>query len=157
VKVSGEELLAEGEAGAGTLDDLVRAASRLRREGVETVIVTRGEHPALALIGDEVYEVVTPQLEPVDPSGAGDSMTAAIVASLTRDESVADAIRTGAAAGALNVTRRGLGSGQREAIMELRERVRLQPMRATGASSGVWEGSHLQATPDQLAERIRPR
>jgi fructose-1-phosphate kinase PfkB-like protein len=120
-------------------------------------LITRGERPAVALVGDEVYEVVSPRLESVDSSGAGDSMTAAIVAGIARGEDVADAIRTGAAAGALNITRRGLGSGQREAIMELRGRVRLQPVRAPGASRGTWERSHLQATPEQLAERIRPR
>jgi 1-phosphofructokinase len=157
LKVSHQELLADGDARVDTLDDLVRAAAELRREGVETVIVTRSEHPALALIGDEVYEVVAPRLEPVDASGAGDSMTAAIVAGLARDESVPDAIRTGAAAGALNVTRHGLGSGQREAVMELRGRVRLQPVRETGALRGIWEGSHLRASPEELAERIRPR
>jgi 1-phosphofructokinase len=157
LKVSHEELVADGEARSDALDDLVGAASKLRREGVETVIVTRGEHPALVLVGDEVCEVVTPRLEPVDSSGAGDSMTAAIVASLARDESISDAIRTGAAAGALNVTRRGLGSGQRDAVMQLRQRVRLQPVRASGASTGTWEGSHLRATPEQLAERIRPK
>jgi 1-phosphofructokinase len=157
LKVSHEELLADGEASADTLDELVRAAFGLRRQGVETVVITRGERPALALVGDEVDEVVTPRLESVDSSGAGDSMTAAIVAGIARGEDVADAIRTGAAAGALNITRRGLGSGQREAIMELRGRVRLQPVRASGASRGTWEGSHLQATPEQLAERIRPR
>jgi 1-phosphofructokinase len=153
LKVSHEELVADGDAGSDTLDELVGAAS----EGVETVIVTRGEHPALALVGDQVCEVVTPRLEPVDSSGAGDSMTAAIVASLAREESIADAIRTGAAAGALNVTRRGLGSGQRDAVIELRKRVLLQPVRASGASTGRWEGSHLKATPEQLAERIRPK
>ncbi|WP_275408523.1 1-phosphofructokinase family hexose kinase [Planosporangium mesophilum] len=157
IKVSHEELLIDGDAGADTLDELVRAASALRREGVETVIVTRGQHPALALIGDEVYEVVAPLLEAVDTKGAGDSTIAAIVASIAQHEDLADAIRTGVAAGTLNVTRHGLGSGQREAIMELRERVRLQPVRETGAERGTWEGPHLRATPEELAERIRPR
>jgi 1-phosphofructokinase len=156
LKVSHEELIADGEAGSDTIDDLVNAACRLRREGVETVIVTRAEHPALAVIGDKVFEVVAPRLETADSKGAGDSMTAAVTASLAQDESIQDAIRTGSAAGALNVTRRGLGSGQRDAIMELRERVRLKPLRAGGASTGSWEGSHVQTSPEQLAERIRP-
>jgi 1-phosphofructokinase len=157
LKVSHDELVADGKASSDAFDDLVDAACRLRREGVETVIITRAQHPALAVVDDEVFEVVAPQMEIVDPKGAGDSMTAAVAASLARDESVLDAIRTGAAAGALNVTRHGLGSGQRDAIMQLRERVRLQPVRAAGASTGTWEGSHVQASPEQLAERIRPR
>jgi 1-phosphofructokinase len=164
LKVSHEELVDDGDARSDALDDLVGAARRLRGEGVETVIVTRAERPALAVIGDEMFEVVTPRLEIADPKGAGDSLTGAMVAGLAGDESIHDAIRTGAAAGALNVTRRGLGSGQRDAIMELRQRVVLRPLRPGGTSTGTGEGSHpqtgpdqLQTSPDQLAERIRPR
>jgi 1-phosphofructokinase len=37
-------------------------------------------------------------------------------------------VRTGATAGALNVTRHGLGSGRADAIAELVKRVRMDPM-----------------------------
>jgi 1-phosphofructokinase len=44
---------------------------------------------------------------------------------LARGRSLREAVRTGAAAGALNVTRHGLGSGRSDAIAELAGRVRL--------------------------------
>jgi 1-phosphofructokinase len=52
-------------------------------------------------------------------------MTAGVVASLVRGESIREALRTGAACGALNVVRRGLGTGGEAAIRTLAERVEL--------------------------------
>ncbi len=158
VKVNQDELIADGRvsaAGVG-IDGLVAAMYRLREEGADTVVVTRAEYPALALIGDEVAEVVVPRLEAADPRGAGDSMTAGVAASLARGESIIDAIRAGAAAGALNVTRHGLGTGHAEAVAQLRERVWLVPVRNAGpAHQHRGEGPDLQATPDQLVEWVR--
>lgn len=64
-----------------------------------------------------------PQLEPVDHAGAGDSMSAAIAATLARGVDVLTALQVGAAAGALNVTRRGLGTGDPDVIQSLAEMV----------------------------------
>jgi 1-phosphofructokinase len=157
VKVSRDELVADGRVTGDGIDELVAALSRLRAEGATTVLVTRAEEPAIALLGDEAVEVVTPQLEPADPRGAGDSMTAGVAASLAYGESVADAVRTGAAAGTLNVTRHGLGTGHPDAVAHLRERVRLVPIRTTRDGQPRGEGPDVQATPDELAERMRRR
>ena len=58
------------------------------------------------------------------------------------------AIRTGAAAGALNVTRHGLGTGRLDSITGLVDRVRLVP-----ADSRPQE----RTTPDELADRAVDR
>jgi 1-phosphofructokinase len=65
-------------------------------------------------------------LQPVDHHGAGDSMTAAIAVGLARGLPIEAALRLGAAAGALNVTRHGLGSGRREAVGRLCERIQIR-------------------------------
>jgi 1-phosphofructokinase len=110
LKVSHEEVLADGRAEGESRDDMVRALYSLRDAGAEAVVISRAADPAVALLDGEVYEVGLPALEAADPRGAGDSMTA---------------VRTGAAAGALNVTRHGLGTGRSEAIAELVGHVRL--------------------------------
>jgi 1-phosphofructokinase len=127
VKVSHEELLDDGRAADDSAGALADAAFRMRDEGAGAVLVSRADRPALALLGDELLEVGLPTLEVVDHRGAGDSMTAGIAATLARGEDVSRAVRIGAAAGALNVTRRGLGTGRAEAIEELAGRVRLDP------------------------------
>ena len=123
LKVSEEELERDGLlAEAGSID---AAMGRLVDDGAANVIVSHGDERASAIIDGEVVHATAPALEPVETRGAGDSLTAAVTAGLARGGSLADALRLGSAAGALNVTRRGLGSGGRDQIERLAERVRL--------------------------------
>ncbi|WP_214369342.1 1-phosphofructokinase family hexose kinase [Pseudonocardia sp. H11422] len=131
VKVSHQELIDDGRAKSGDPAELVAGMRRLRADGAGTVVVSRAADPALALVGDEVLEVHAPPLEPVEPRGAGDSMTAGMTVCLARGESQRTALRTGAACGALNVVRRGLGTGGLEAVRTLAGRVQL----------GSWPGA----------------
>ena len=128
LKVSHEELIEDERADDDSVEALVRAARRLHDDGAGTVLISRADQPALALFDEAVVEVRLPQLKVVDHRGARDSMTAGVAAVLARGGSVEDAIRTGAAAGALNVTRHGLGTGRADAVRELIGRVELIPV-----------------------------
>lgn len=123
LKVSDEELHADGLLDDASVPALMRAMRRLRAGGAETVIVTRADEPLLLLDGDGFLEVTPPRLEVADTRGAGDSLTAGIAAGLARNESPREAVTMAAAAGALNVTRHGLGTGDPEAIARLRDEV----------------------------------
>jgi 1-phosphofructokinase len=132
LKVSHEELVDDGRADDDGVDALIGAMRELQTEGARSLIVTRAEEPSLALLEGDLVEVALPRLETTDTRGAGDSMTAGVAAVLARGGDLTDAVRTGAAAGALNVTRHGLGSGRADAIAELVKRVRIDPMDAEG-------------------------
>jgi 1-phosphofructokinase len=106
----------------------------LRASGAHTVVVSRAEQPTLALSDTDVVMVNTPRLEPLDTRGAGDSLTAGIAAGLARGADIEGALRLGAAAGALNVTRRGLGTGSRHDIENMARLIRVHPLE-TGAAS----------------------
>ncbi len=123
VKVSHEELLEDGRADSTEPEALVAAMHELREQGAGSVVVTRAADNTLALVEDEVLEIQVPRLHPAEPKGAGDSLTAGTVAALVRGASVREALRVGSACGALNVVRRGLGTGGGEAIRTLAERV----------------------------------
>jgi 1-phosphofructokinase len=135
IKVSHEELLADGLAKSEDAKDLVAAMRALRKEGGAcTIVVSRsGAAPALALFDDDelgeaaVAEIVMPKLEPADPAGAGDSMTAGMVAAIASGRPLRQALQVGAACGALNVVRHGLGTGGARAVDTLAERVELRP------------------------------
>ena len=117
LKVSEEELERDGRLRrAGSLR---AAAEELRRAGAEAVVISLGDERALVLTDGRLLRVTGPRLEPVDTRGAGDSLSAGVAAGLARRLPLLDAIAVGAAAGALNVTRRGLGTGVREQIDEL--------------------------------------
>lgn len=122
-KVSEQELRDEGlVAGEGT-DELIDAARRLQRDGAAAVVITRAGDASLVLDGDEAFTVTGPVLEELDVRGAGDSFVAALVSAMIDGETVPEAARLAAAAGALNVARHGLGTGDAEAIARLRDRV----------------------------------
>lgn len=128
LKISHEELIADGKAPDGSTGSLVKALVELHENGAESVLVSRADMGALALFNGEIYNVALPRLTPAEHRGAGDSMTAGVAATLANGGSMEEAVRTGAAAGALNVTRHGLGTGHVDAVRVLTERVRLTPI-----------------------------
>lgn len=103
------------------------AAERLRAAGARRVLVTRGPEPALWLDGDETCWIVPPRFERGAREGCGDSMVGGIAASLAAGRPWLDAVRLGAAAGAANFLRHGLGSGSRSVVEELAGRVEIRP------------------------------
>lgn len=128
LKVSHDELVEDGLADSADVPDLVKACHRLAESGARAVVVSRAADPTLALIEGELFTVEVPTLSTVDTRGGGDSMTAGLAAGTARGDSLRDALRLGAAAGALNVTRHGLGTGSGEGVLELTGRVELRPL-----------------------------
>lgn len=129
VKISHEEVIADGLAKDDSERALTDALLRIHDGGAESVLVSRADAGALALFNEEIYRVGTPKLTPTDGRGAGDSMTAGVAAVLAKGGEMSEAVRTGAAAGALNVTRHGLGTGHLDAVQVLTERIKLTPIK----------------------------
>jgi 1-phosphofructokinase len=153
LKVSHEELASAGLVEELDSDQIIGAMLRLRAEGAGAVIVTRASAPLLLADADGVIEVAPPPFEENETRGAGDSLTAGVVAALTRRERLRDAITLGAAAGALNVTRHGLGTGDADVIESLREKVAIRDMPLTDADGAEPEG---RVSPDGLAALADP-
>jgi 1-phosphofructokinase len=133
--VSAEELSAEGRIDSDELDDLVAAMRDLSAAGAVQVVVTRAAEPALALVDDALVLVRPPRLTAEDHRGAGDSLTAGIAATLADGGNLLDGLRMGAAAGALNVTRRGLATGRRAEIERLASRVEVEHLETSKPAS----------------------
>ncbi len=94
-----------------------------RQAGVGSVIVTRGAASTLALTEGQLMEADPPRATVRDPRGSGDSLTAAVATALARGSSLRDALALGVAAGTLNVTRSGLGTGRAEDIRAMADKV----------------------------------
>jgi 1-phosphofructokinase len=134
LKVSHEEVLADGWAQDGSVRGLCTGMERLHEAGARSVVVSRAQEPTLALLEGRVLSVRSPVMQRVDHRGAGDSMTAGLAAGVARALPWADALRLAAAAGALNVTRHGLATGERSAIDALAERVEVAAEPDPGAA-----------------------
>lgn len=149
LKVSHEELLDDGLCTDDTVLSLRSAMEELRSRGAKAVIVTRADQPLLLMDDEGFTEVTLPRFEENEARGAGDSFTAGVVAALSGGETLRQAVSLGAAAGALNVTRHGLGTGDGEIIRRLREKVRIQDPSADETHPAAPESERL--SPDELA------
>jgi hypothetical protein len=102
----------------------------------------------LALLDGALVEVEAPQFTPNDNRGGGDAITAALAVGLARGDALGDALRLGAAAGALNVTRRGLASVEPDHAERLSRRVGLRRIDAPGVpGSDAPEGGRTAEAP----------
>ena len=121
--------LAEFIEGPVDEPELVQAgARRVLEEGGGCVMVTRGGDPALVMTREQSWELVPPRFSRGASEGSGDSMVGALAAALARDMEMEEALRWGAAAGAANFLRHGLGTGSRDVISDLLPRVELREL-----------------------------
>jgi 1-phosphofructokinase len=104
------------------------AAEQLLEAGAEAAIVTRAEEPALVLRGEEAWTLVPPRFERGAREGCGDAMMGALTACVAQGRDWEETLRIGAAAGAANFLRNGLGSADLTTVEKLAHRVELRPV-----------------------------
>ena len=93
------------------------------------VVITRAEEGTIALLDDGDHLFEGPTIDPADPRGAGDSLTAGVATALAYGAAPVEAVRLGVAAGVLNAGRRGLATGSRDEILRLAEQVAVEKRR----------------------------
>lgn len=84
-----------------------KAAGKLRRRGVQTVVLTLGARGALIASEDGTRLVPGYRVKAVDTTAAGDIFNGAFAVALTEGRSLDEAVRIANAAAAISVTRRG--------------------------------------------------
>lgn len=82
-------------------------AQRLREAGFASVVLTLGARGALVTEGTDLVAVPSPQVTPVDTTGAGDAFAGALCARLLEGDSLVEAARYAARVGAFAVTGAG--------------------------------------------------
>lgn len=155
LKVSHEELEQDGLISQPSVSQILGAMRELRDRGAECVIVTRADDPLLLLDAQGLIEVTSPRMEVVDTRGAGDSLTAGVAAGMAQGATARQAVTLGAAAGALNVTRHGLGTGDADAIEALRRSVVVRDL-APLVDGGTSEERAERLDRDGLAALVEP-
>jgi 1-phosphofructokinase len=134
VKINDWELAEFVRGPVSTPELLLAGAQRLRDGGARSVIVTRGELPALVLHEGTAWRLTPPRFEHGFREGCGDSMMGGLVAAWARGESFERALVLGAAAGAANFLRRGVGHASREVVEQLAETITLEPWSSAQAA-----------------------
>jgi 1-phosphofructokinase len=126
VKINDWELAKYVEGPVDTEARMRAALERVLEAGAGAAIVTRAEVPALVVRGDEAWELIPPRFERGSREGCGDSMMGALAACMATGREWEETLRIGAAAGAANFLRHGLGSAGRGVVEELAHRVELR-------------------------------
>jgi len=128
VKINDWEVAKYIEGPVDTPARMRAAIERLLKAGAGAAIVTRAEQPALVVRDDEAWELIPPRFERGAREGCGDSMMGGLAACMAAGLDWEETLRIGAAAGAANFLRHGLGSGDRAVVDDLAKRVELRPL-----------------------------
>jgi len=125
LKVSDEELVSGGYSDDKSEAAVVAGMRRLAYKA-RHVVVSRAEKGAIALLEGELVKAHAPAVSPVDHTGAGDSMSAALAVGCAEGADPRTTLALGLAAGALNATRHGRGSGSSRHIRDFAQHVRFE-------------------------------
>jgi 1-phosphofructokinase len=126
VKINDWELAGYVSGPVESESQLRSATERLLEAGARAAIVTRAAQPALVLRGEEAWELVPPRFDRGAREGCGDSMMGALAAGMACGRDWEQTLKVGAAAGAANFLRHGLGSADRSVVEDLARRVQLR-------------------------------
>jgi 1-phosphofructokinase len=130
LKLSREDLEEDGRISGTGSRELGEAVEKIRSQGAANVVVSGAEGATLACLADSWYRVEQPTLQVADHRGSGDSMTAALAVATARGMDEAAMLALGAAAGAANAVRHGLGNADRDLIVQLAGRIEVEKIRS---------------------------
>jgi sulfofructose kinase len=102
------------------LNDMEGALRKLRKTLDNVLIVTMGEHGAMALEGDRFYHEPAFKVHAADTTGAGDVFRGGFIYALVNGQPIDQALRTANAAAAVSCTRLGALNGV-PTLAEVRE------------------------------------
>lgn len=129
LKVSADDLIADGAIDESEPARIGAAIAGLVDKGAGGVVVSGGgDGSSIAQVDNMWYRITQPSLQAADHRGSGDSMTAGLAVGLHRQLETTEILRLAAAAGAANVVRHGLGSGEAELAEALNDSVNVEEM-----------------------------
>jgi len=89
------------------VEDASRAATILHRQGVQNVIIKMGAKGVYFSTGEQKGFIEPFKVHSIDSVAAGDAFNAGLAVAIAEGKSIQDAVRWGAAAGALATTKKG--------------------------------------------------
>lgn len=105
-----------------TRSQLIDAVGKIKTLGAKSVVLSLGSRGAVAATSSEgVLEITPPAVDAVCPIGAGDAMSAAIVWSLEKGDSLGEALRWGVAAGTASALLPGIELANLEQTQKIYE------------------------------------
>jgi len=113
---------------AGSLDELARAARTMHERGIENVVVSLGGSGALMACSEGVFRGTAPQIEVVNPVGAGDTMVGALAVGMKRQLDAPERLRFAMACATANCMSASTGHFELEIAEGLLAQTVVEPM-----------------------------
>ena len=126
VKPNRRELAATVQRELRNQDELIDAMHEVQKRGARRVVVTAGKSATLALDDQDLWRIQPPEIRAVNPIGSGDAFTAALVWQMTLKQTIGEACRWGAAAGAANALSLMPGELERKDVEQLATQVKVE-------------------------------
>jgi 6-phosphofructokinase 2 len=109
-----------------TEDQVEEEARQLIQNGhCEIIVVSMGARGAMLISANETWRAIPPIVQPVSTVGAGDSMLAGIVLSLSKKKNLCEALQFGIACGSAATLHPGTGLCRIEDVNQLINRIKI--------------------------------
>jgi len=105
-----------------------QALKVIKTYDLEAIVVTMGENGVLLIRTNEVLQAHGPIVQPVNPAGAGDAVSAALVAHLQQAEPWSEALRWACAAGTSATLTAATADCSLEVIKDLLPQIEIMPI-----------------------------
>jgi 1-phosphofructokinase family hexose kinase len=109
------------------IQDMVQAAKEIVRDGPAACIISNGGAHGVAVLGEQAYVFEPPAVQPVNPTGSGDTFIAAFLSASLKGWPAVETLAFAVAAATLNAAMWDVASVSPEAIAEMVPRVVLKP------------------------------
>lgn len=126
VKANHLELSESTARALSSVKDVAQAGREIARSTATRFLITLGGAGAVLATADGCWQLTPPEVDRVSTIGAGDSLTAGLVAGLMQGSPLLDAVRLGIAAAADDVTTLLPGTIEAERVQELTAQVRVE-------------------------------
>lgn len=111
-----------------TFEEVLTAAQEVQRGGVEYVVASMGKQGAIGVNHSHAWKAIPPSVEAQSTVGAGDSMLAGVIFSLSQGKGLEEGLRVGSAAGAATALTPGTQLCYLEDIQRLLPGVRVEQL-----------------------------
>ena len=108
------------------IEDIITAAQKIRRQGVEIVLVSLGHEGIMMVTEKEKYLASPPAVDVVNTIGAGDSAVAGFVYGLSNEKPLKECLTYAVAAGTATTLRPGTALCREEDVLELIPKIKLK-------------------------------
>jgi len=107
-------------------EEILEAARKINRKGVETVLVSMGPKGILLVSDGKAYQAVPPKVEVVNTIGAGDSSVAGFIYGLSKGYDLKESLIWATAAGTATTLRRGTALATRVDVEKIVPQVEVE-------------------------------